>query len=102
DLVDDGVIGEIDQEDLNGGFRKDILGALGGAGQCVLYSIWRRVVINAHMDAHGMRLGWVMQVNDSGLDDFAVGDVEIDVVVGAKACRAPVDLAHFTEGLAYP
>ena len=49
-----------------------------------------------------MSLGGVMQVNDGGLDNFAVGNVEIDVVVGAKARGAPVDLAHFTEGLAYP
>ena len=85
DLVDYSVISEIDQENPNGRFRQNILSALSRAGQCILYSIWRDIVINAHTDAHGVSLGWVMQVNDGGLDNFAVGDVEIDVVVGAKA-----------------
>ena len=42
----------------------------------------------------------VTKIDDSVLDDLAVRNVEINVVVGAEPRGAPVDLAHFAVGIA--
>jgi len=42
-----------------------------------------------------MDFGRIMQVNDRGLDDLVIRNVEINGVVGAEPRGAPVDLADF-------
>ena len=72
-----------------------------GVEEGVLHFVRRRVVIHPHHNAHGVQLGWVMQIDDGLPDDLVVWDVEVDGVVRAQARRAPVDLHHFRKAFSY-
>ena len=100
DLVDDGVIGEIDEKDFRWRISKNELGVPGCSHECIFNAIGRGLVVDANANPHRMYLGGVMQIDDGFPDDFVVWNVEVNAVVGAQTGGAPVDLHDFGEAFA--
>ena len=95
DLVEDGGVAEVLEEDLHGRGREHAGGAGGGAHHAVFDEVWRCAVVEADGDAHGVLARRVGEIRDGGADDRLVRDVEVDVVVGAQPGGAPVHLDDF-------
>src|SRR5438105_13143808 len=100
DLVDDGVIGEIDEKDFRWRISKNELGVPGCSHERILNAIGRDFVVDANANSHRMYLGGVVQIDDGLPDDLAVWNVEVNAVVGAQTGGAPVDLHVFGKALA--
>jgi hypothetical protein len=97
DLIDDSMIGKIDEKDFRRRIPEHELGVSRRTHESVLHPTGRNLVVNADTNAHRMDLCRVMQINDRLLNDFVVGDVEIDAVVSAQTGGTPVDLHDFGE-----
>ena len=71
-----------------------------GARERVSHAVGRHAVLGIDLQTHEMHPVRVTEIDDSVLDDLAVRNVEINVIVGAEPRGAPVDLAHFAVGIA--
>ena len=101
DLVDHGVIGEVDQKHPYRRIGNNVFGPLRGPPEHIFHPIWWHTIIDAHPDAHGVDLSRIMQINNLMAHHLVVRDVEINVVVRAEPGGPPVDLTHFGEALPY-
>ena len=84
DLVNDGVLAEIDQKDFYRRMSQDSVGARSRAGQHVLYQIGRHPILEPDTDTHSVDFSRIMEIDDRLLDDFVVWNVEIDGIVRAQ------------------
>src|ERR1700686_2644061 len=100
DLVNDGGLAEIDQEDFHWRMSQDSVGARSRAGQHVLYQIGRHPILEPDTDTHSVDFSRIMEIDDRLFNDLVVWNVEIDGVVRAQPGRGPVNLHHFSETLA--
>ena len=101
DLVDHGVIGKIDQENLYLWLCQNVFGRRGRPVQCILYQIGWIFIFDANANPHRVDLRRIVEIHDLVAHHLVVRDIEINVVVGAQSRRTPVNLHHFGEPLAY-
>jgi hypothetical protein len=83
DLIDDGVIGEIDEKDSWRRISKHELSVFGCAHERILNAIRRCLIVDANANSHRVDLSGVMQIDDGFPDDFVVWNVEVNAVVCA-------------------
>ena len=72
--------------------REHAFGIEAAVAKDLLYLVGRRVAIHAHAHPHRVEVAGVGEIDDCAADDRRIGDVEVMVVIGAQAGRAPVDL----------
>ena len=92
DLVDDGMVGEVDEKNSDRRILQHVGGIGSGPEERVFHPVRRHRVIDPDANAHGMNFGGIMQVDDGLADDLIVRDIEVNAVVGAQTGGAPVDL----------
>src|SRR4029077_17969371 len=64
DLVNDGVLAEIDQKDFYRRMSQDSVGARSRAGQHVLYQIGRYPILKPDTDTHSVDFSRIMKIDD--------------------------------------
>ena len=92
DVVFHGVIAEVFEINCGPGFRRDAFGVGAGVKEDVFDAGGRDGIINTYRDAHGVAARGEIEVDDELFGDVAVGDLDGDVINGAHAGGAPVDV----------